>query len=523
MSGAAVLIGGGVAQGVTAIMKGSSSVAQFAAMLGADVITDATMEFFMTKQITWEGMIFTALISTIGNAAQINQMKNAATINPAKGADNVLDRAIHNNQRVSRNAKLVPETDAKQHFVPRLINKAKNWISPIYEGNGFPYRTTFWGKKYNFKLAENDNAKVKFLIQNKKMANPHPTNLTNELERVFYYRLGIKELLDNNPNLSRVVGSLPQRWGENLGKYGLKSIDDVLYSFSKNFYNTNKIYQNDLTVLETELSKILNQKVKIKYIGKGQIGVALNITVEGQSFVLKVFKKDIQERFLHNHGNYAELSAAVYASKNDPSHFARFYVGRFGDNNDGYMITKFLQSESNVSSENFSFRNSIHKLNSSDTHSDNIIANRIIDYGATSLNYTSNFTTEEMKILRRLTEALDNNSETEVLKIIKEFENNPNFNNPKQFIKFLIDNESMKTIGSKVGSNGSHETVQAADYFKERENVLSLLGINSVPDIKVYSKKYNPDCQYWFSPDMAKYYDLTFKEWKELNTILRSE
>ena len=78
MGGGAVLIGGGVAQGVTAIMKGSSSVAQFAAMLGADVITDATMELFTTKQITWQNMVFTVLLSAVGNAVQLNQMKKAA-------------------------------------------------------------------------------------------------------------------------------------------------------------------------------------------------------------------------------------------------------------------------------------------------------------------------------------------------------------------------------------------------------------------------------------------------------------
>ena len=82
MSGGAVLIGGGVAQGVTAIMKGSSSVAQFAAMLGSDVITDATLEFLTTKQITWQGMVFTVLLSTIGNAVQLKQMKDA--VDPAK-------------------------------------------------------------------------------------------------------------------------------------------------------------------------------------------------------------------------------------------------------------------------------------------------------------------------------------------------------------------------------------------------------------------------------------------------------
>lgn len=90
MSGGAVLIGGGIAQGVTAIMKGSSSVAQFAAMLGSDVITDAALEFLTTKQITWQGMVFTVLLSTIGNAVQFKQMK-------ANSKTSYLNTSTHSN------------------------------------------------------------------------------------------------------------------------------------------------------------------------------------------------------------------------------------------------------------------------------------------------------------------------------------------------------------------------------------------------------------------------------------------
>ena len=78
IGGGAVLIGGGVAQGVTAIMKGSSSVAQFAAMLGSDVVTDAALELMTTKQITWQNMVFTVLLSAIGNAVALKQMDNVA-------------------------------------------------------------------------------------------------------------------------------------------------------------------------------------------------------------------------------------------------------------------------------------------------------------------------------------------------------------------------------------------------------------------------------------------------------------
>ena len=139
MSGTAVLIGGGVAQGVTAIMKGSSSVAQFAAMLGSDVITDATMEFFMTKQITWEGMVFTILLSTIGNTAQLKQMKNATTTNAAKGFDNALDVAKHHNTQIAREfMDLPPVREGYIRLVHRTSSEAAESIakSGLYSAQG---------------------------------------------------------------------------------------------------------------------------------------------------------------------------------------------------------------------------------------------------------------------------------------------------------------------------------------------------------------------------------------------------
>jgi hypothetical protein len=336
------------------------------------------------------------------------------------------------------------------------------------------------------------------------------------LERVFYTGYQVEQLLKNNPNLSRTVGSLPKSWGKQLGKNGLIQIDEMFYAFSKKCYATDKIYKSDIEHLKNQLSELLGKAVNVEYIGAGQIGKALKITVDDQSLVLKVFNQNIEERFKGIHGNYSELSAAVYASQNDPNHFASFYFGRFGDDNNGYMVTQFLEGKSGRT-KGFSFRDNIHTMYSSDTNYANYIGNKIIDYGDTKTAITSQFTSEEMKILRRLSTALDNNSVEEILDIIKVYENNPSFENPKKYIQYLINNEAPKINGSRI-VDGREEYIMGIEYFVERQEVLSLLGLNAIPDIKVYYREYNPNKKYSAShSELAKYYGLTPEQWYNLD------
>ena len=150
MSGGAVLIGSGVAQGVTAIMKGHSTVAQFAAMLGADVVTDATMELFTTKQITWQNMVFTVLLSTIGNAVQLSQMKKATT---------ELGMKMINEDGVTINERFV-----KRHFEE----------NPTY---GPKYREV--EPYYELELTTSGGQKQRFLFDDKKSLNAKKDAIVN--------------------------------------------------------------------------------------------------------------------------------------------------------------------------------------------------------------------------------------------------------------------------------------------------------------------------------------------------------
>ena len=128
MSGGAVLIGGGVAQGVTAIMKGHSTVAQFAAMLGADVITDATLEFLTTKQITWEGMVFTVLLSTISNAAQLKQIKKTADVDIKSLQKSLIGVLESEHCPMPDFMKLIPENASEQEiitFLQKMFHESK--------------------------------------------------------------------------------------------------------------------------------------------------------------------------------------------------------------------------------------------------------------------------------------------------------------------------------------------------------------------------------------------------------------
>ena len=43
------------------------------------------------------------------------------------------------------------------------------------------------------------------------------------------------------------------------------------------------------------------------------------------------------------HGNNAELLSGIQANKNNNSYFTKLYMGRFSENNDGYLLTQFVE------------------------------------------------------------------------------------------------------------------------------------------------------------------------------------
>ena len=393
-------------------------------------------------------------------------------------------------------------------------------LTPVYRGNGFSYRINPFGKKYKLKMDKPTLEKIKFNLKNKRTANPHPTNLTNELERILYGKTGVERLLQENPNLSPVVGSLPQKWGKALSsKEGLYKIDEIFYNFSKK-YHAGILNAEDIKFAQQQLSNLLGSEVEMAVLGQGQIGRTFVIKVDGQRFVLKCYHNSINHS-LNAHGNYAELSSAVYASRNDRKHFAKFYMGRFGENNDGYILTKFIEDK--PSEKAFRLSRYIKSMSTTDG-GHNEFGNTIIDYGQVySDKILTKFNNNERKILRQLTNAIDNNHPDEVAQIIQKYGDSNDFINPVKYLKALVHNLSFwQTGGFKINESPT----MAADYFIERVSCLKQLNIDCIPSLNNANEiivdgvesfghlSYTKTVPYW--AESGKYYDLTFEEWSKL-------
>lgn len=415
-----------------------------------------------TARLSVEGATFGAADGATRSALEGDSIGDVA-LNGLKGAGvgalagNVLG---HSGNALGKGAKIVYEK-----------------ITPVHHGNGFSYRVNPFGKKYNLELDAPNLEEIKFDLQISRKANPHPTNLTNELKRNHYDNVGVETLLKENPSLSPVVGSLPQKWGKAIGsKGGFAQIDEIFYNFSKKYHNAS-LTDSDLAAAERELSKLLRTTVKIKTLDSGLVGMCFVIEAQGQKFVLKAYHKFCTKP-LKDHGNFAELSSAVYASQNDRGHFAKFYMGRFGKNNDGYILTKFIEENYDPLRYNFNLRKSITSM-SSDDLGHNVHGKTIIDYGcAWSDNILTRFNFQERKILRQLVGAIDNNNVEEIEKIVARHSSSKDFINPVKYIKALIHNTQSKPLGGF-----ENKYYFAADYYTERAQCLQKLNIEIIPSL----------------------------------------
>lgn len=319
--------------------------------------------------------------------------------------------------------------------------------------------------------------------------NEHPTNLTNELERAWYSNNELKTLLHNNPNLKRSVGALPQKWGRDIGtKNGFEKVDNIFYEFSSSIYEnfSGENINNQLNIMQNKLSQVLGKNVEIKYLGKGNVGFTFTVEVDGQKFVLKTYNKNsdfLNNNIRHqeNQGNYAELKSAVYASKHDKNHFAMFYMGRFGETNEGYMLTKFVEHKEMTKSNkvnnmpitdyrNIAFEQHFEKrLASGDIKSDNVFGKTIIDYGAVYTSIADNLNAKELKLAQTISKALDNNLEGEINNIVLKYGNTKEFKNVVLALKEIID-----------------ETCNKNNYkiLQTKKAMLDKLGLDTKPDLK---------------------------------------
>ena len=260
-------------------------------------------------------------------------------------------------------------------------------------------------------------------------------NSTNKLRKLHYSRNELQQLFDSNPNMRRIVGSVPRSWGKILkSKKATEDVDTIFSKFINNIHNG--VTEVDaIKTLENELQFLLQTEVKMSLLGSGTFGKTYKIRVDGRNYVLKTFKIDCTGTSTNQSG-WAELSNAVYAS-DKTKNVAKFYMGKFGKTDtDSYMLTRYIDSADHdikgfiKSSEckkgkGFKMIDLISKFDILDETPENYIGWKIVDYGLMTETEFGKIPHKSYVILRQMCEAADKKSYKEMQRIAEQYKENP--------------------------------------------------------------------------------------------------
>lgn len=369
------------------------------------------------------------------------------------------------------------------------------------------------------------------LIEKEKSKNI--TNLTNELKRVYYNGVEFTTLFEEQPHLNRTVGSLPQKWGKKVGKSKEKreQIDQIFKDFAKNFNEKIKTEKSDTKIstkpIKKGLSKILGTKVKVEELGKGAWGQTYKINADNQDYVLKVYYQNSPEIYggnKHCHGNYFELSSAMWATKNDADHYATCYMGRFGENLDGYLLSKYIpptkkygrkiNNQMDIAPKNFSFSRFFHKLNCNDltyNNSRNMCGKKIVDFGNTNPTFASKLETQTYILAKTMGRFIDENNSKGLNKIKKEHFGTKKYEDAVSFLRFLINK-----YGKRININT----------LKTKKDLLKTIGLDYTPDIRIALGKIHDNIKKGYRIDTDNFdeiYDVPMEELLTLSKKYRKE
>ncbi|MBE7712346.1 MAG: hypothetical protein E7Z87_01225 [Cyanobacteria bacterium SIG26] len=394
-------------------------------------------------------------------------------------------------------------------------------LPEITETHGILCRRTILGED-KYYLAKDTFSKDSTPIElTKKVKNPHPTNATNELERVMYNHDDIVELYKTNPHLDRTVGSLPQHWGKLVGNSPekRKAIDAAFTEFGQKYFSLEeKNFEQNISILQNKLSKILEKEIKITPVNNGCWGMVYKISDDGPvDYALKVFHyKDAEtwtdENYI-KHGNFSELASAIYTSKNEAGKYARFYMGRFGEEQNGYILSRFidgpnpiLRLEADIDMEKhkiFRFLEHINKTICKDKYFENKIGKTIVDFGNTHMATGSQISELAYRIAKNLGFALDTNSHKYLDKIIAQFKDTKDFKNAIKYIQSIIQEQCNS-------SNCKH--------LATKKDLLEKLGLDYVPDIKKLIKDSNDIRITKIERELDTIYELPPKAFEDIYT-----
>jgi len=226
-------------------------------------------------------------------------------------------------------------------------------------------------------------------------------SLNNILSKNLFNAKKLEKILINYPGIDREIGCIPEIFFSKIkNKDKERSARKIFSVFSEFAMRLNYDYDLDYddydiennkiepatNDFENELSKIINQKVKLKYHNCGYNGNGFKLTIGNKNFFYKVFflyNSDDMDRY-YNHGGLAEPQMALFANKNSrKDKFAKFYFGKVAYRFyiDSFIVTDFLERTPDFQKQE-KLQLDLVKIGETELHKfDNTINGKIVDFG----------------------------------------------------------------------------------------------------------------------------------------------
>ncbi len=213
-------------------------------------------------------------------------------------------------------------------------------------------------------------------------------NFTKYLEDNYVDAEGLTQIITAYPNTNKNVGELPEGWLKNIAPQNRENVKNQVYQWINGFIH-NIAFRQHLNryiphEIEMQLSSILQQNVKITYIGSGCSKNAYKISVSGTNDV--VLGSFSSMAYDGSEGMGIEPQTGIFLNKhsNEMVKSVHMYFGRvaqIGDG-DGFYVTQYI--DDSVKPIKGEFDNKYY-INALDSHDDNIIQGFLIDYGRISI------------------------------------------------------------------------------------------------------------------------------------------
>lgn len=260
-------------------------------------------------------------------------------------------------------------------------------------------------------------------------------NLTSYLKKELRSPKHVEQILEQCPETSRHIGSLPNSWLDNIPKADraeyTKRISDLFSDFAKQTSLSKEIGNETFEKVTTDFAKKLqcytNQNVEVSFLGKGTIGRTFKIKANNEEFVVKTFYPDpLKYGYYSSHGKGAEICNAAYASKHAiKGEFADFYFGKFArqNDNDGFLITKFINFKnarmSNIKNKTLDGLLGKRVISGDQFNKDNCVLDTILDYGAVETSRMYN--DKQQKLIRLIKDAINTSNKSEFNNILQKY------------------------------------------------------------------------------------------------------